>query len=41
MLSGMVRSIQEKEDAESAAWMAPGVSSVENRITVHMDEYAF
>jgi len=41
ILSGMVHSIQEKEDAESAAWMAPGVSSVENRITVHISEYVF
>jgi len=41
ILSGTVPSIKEKEDADSAAWMAPGVSSVENRITVHYPEYAF
>jgi osmotically-inducible protein OsmY len=41
ILSGTVHSLIEKEDAESAAWMAPGVSSVENRIMVHAQEYAF
>jgi osmotically-inducible protein OsmY len=41
ILSGTVHSVIEKEDAESAAWMAPGVSSVENRIMVHAREYAF
>lgn len=40
VLSGIVHSIQEKEDAESAAWMAPGVDSVENRIAIHFTEYA-
>ena len=41
ILSGTVHSIKEKEDADSAAWMAPGVSSVENRIAIHFPEYAF
>jgi osmotically-inducible protein OsmY len=41
VLSGIVHSIKEKEDVESAAWMAPGVSSVENRIAIHFTEYAF
>jgi|SRR5579863_6256394 len=41
ILSGTVHSIKEKEDADNAAWMAPGVSSVENRITIHFPEYAF
>ena len=42
ILSGAVHSITEKEDAESAAWMAPGVSSVENRITIkRKPEYVF
>jgi osmotically-inducible protein OsmY len=41
ILSGTVHSIEEKEDADSAALMAPGVSSVENRIMVHYPEYAF
>jgi osmotically-inducible protein OsmY len=40
-LSGTVHSIKEKEDAESAAWRAPGVSIVENRIAIHFPEYAY
>jgi len=41
ILSGTVSSIKEKEDADTAAWMAPGVSSVENKIAIHFPEYAF
>jgi osmotically-inducible protein OsmY len=33
-ISGTVRSWIEREEAERAAWAAPGVSSVDNRITV-------
>jgi hypothetical protein len=34
ILIGNVRSWREREEAELAAWAAPGVSQVENRIKV-------
>ena len=34
ILSGFVRSWNEREEAERAAWTAPGVSKVDNRIAV-------
>jgi osmotically-inducible protein OsmY len=34
VLKGIVRSWAEREEAERTAWLAPGIVSVENRITV-------
>lgn len=41
VLRGRVRSIAEREDAENAAWAAPGVNSVENDLVVEEEEFAF
>ena len=40
-LSGKVRSYAEQEDAIAAAWNAPGVSSIENKMVIEIPEYDF
>lgn len=40
-LRGKVRSLAEKEDAEIAAWNAPGVTSVDSYLEIELPEYAF
>ena len=41
ILSGSVRSIVEKDDAELAAWSGRGVTAVENRLQIEVPEYSF
>lgn len=41
ILRGIVRSMAEKEDAETVAWNAPGILNVENKLEVAIPEYAF
>lgn len=41
ILSGAVHSFAERDDAEHAAWSAPGIASVENRLTIDVREPVF
>ena len=41
ILRGKVRSFAEKEDAENAAWFAPGITAVESKIEIEVPEYSF
>jgi osmotically-inducible protein OsmY len=41
ILRGTVQSIKEKEDAELAAWAAPGIIDVDNRLEVVQEELVF
>jgi osmotically-inducible protein OsmY len=41
ILRGTVRSWAEREDAESAAWAAPGVSDLESHVKVEEEELVF
>jgi osmotically-inducible protein OsmY len=41
IMTGTVQSFTEKEDAENAAWAAPGVLFVENKLMIETPEYIF
>jgi len=41
VLSGKVRSFVEKKDAEKAAYLAPGVTEVENKLVIDTEVYSY
>jgi len=41
ILKGSVRSIAEKQDAENAAWAAPGITNVDSALKVVLPEYSY
>lgn len=40
-LKGYVRSLSEKEDAETAAWNASGITMVDSKLEIRLPEYSF
>lgn len=40
-LTGVVKSVSEKEDAVSAAWSAPGITEVQHMLNIEQPEYSF